>query len=684
MSLLDDVSIVVTPNGYKAGELYAVVPVPTEGTEEVVNGDFATDTNWTKAAGWTISGGSANSDGSQSAASGLVQSSVFTSGKRYKLSFNITSNGDVFKFWVNGSQNIFSTSLVDGLIEYIFIASATGSAYFESTSTFIGSISNVSVKEYTAADMDVTRATAATRVDENGLVNYAEIVGGEEVTCGDFSCAVPTDVWTTQTGWTFSGGTANANVSGSEYIYQNISMIIGTTYEVTYDIVSYTSGQIRIEVSSTETGLYRSSLGTFTEYLTPLTQTLNRPLFRNTAGGGFVGSIDNVSVKEVIRDNVPRIDYTGGGCPHILAEPQRKNLVTYSSDLTNAFYQLSGIEVVTESAISSPDGTSYGYTIVPTSATSSHYFNYDYTNLTVAIGVDVTYSIFIKPNGYNFIQIASSTGFASKFQNFELTGDGVIGTGDVDGKTIERIGDYYKISVTQVSITANPRFLLIPSPTALATRNPSFTGNGTDGVLGWGVQIEVGSYPTSLIPTSGSTVTRNQDQFTRDGIGSLINSTEGVLFVEMAALSDDGTDRKFSISDGTSSNVISIVYRPTSNQVRGAIITGGVNQVLLSFVVTDATAFNKIAFKWKAGDFALWVGGVQVVTSSSGSIPTGLNKISNDNGGGNFYMYSKVKQLQVYKTALTDEQLIQLTGESGTDFYESYAEMAAALNYTIQ
>ena len=33
MSLLDDVSIVVTPNGYKAGELYAVKPVPTEGAE---------------------------------------------------------------------------------------------------------------------------------------------------------------------------------------------------------------------------------------------------------------------------------------------------------------------------------------------------------------------------------------------------------------------------------------------------------------------------------------------------------------------------------------------------------------------------------------------------------------------------------------------------------------------------
>ena len=50
--------------------------------------------------------------------------------------------------------------------------------------------------------------------------------------------------------------------------------------------------------------------------------------------GTQTGTIDNVSVKEVTRDNVPRIDYTGGGCPHILAEPQRTNLVTYSEDFT--------------------------------------------------------------------------------------------------------------------------------------------------------------------------------------------------------------------------------------------------------------------------------------------------------------------------------------------------------------
>ena len=67
-----------------------------------------------------------------------------------------------------------------------------------------------------------------------------------------------------------------------------------------------------------------------------------------------------------------------------------------------------------------------------------------------------------------------------------------------------------------------------------------YTYRNTSGSTGtffqWGCQSEEGSYATSYIPTSGSTVTRNQDIFTRDGIGSLINSTEGVLFIEFKTL----------------------------------------------------------------------------------------------------------------------------------------------------
>ena len=78
------------------------------------------------------------------------------------------------KFDAGGANNqIFTTSgakeiLVINTSKFEFNAFNLG---------WIGTLDNVSVKEWTGADMDVTRATAATRVDENGLVNYAEIIG---------------------------------------------------------------------------------------------------------------------------------------------------------------------------------------------------------------------------------------------------------------------------------------------------------------------------------------------------------------------------------------------------------------------------------------------------------------------------------------------------------------------------
>ena len=91
MSLLDDVSIVVTPNGYKAGELYAVSPVPTEGAELVTNGDFATDSDWTKGTGWTISGGIANCDGSNGQS--LSEVGIYIANIYYKYTLNYCNCG---------------------------------------------------------------------------------------------------------------------------------------------------------------------------------------------------------------------------------------------------------------------------------------------------------------------------------------------------------------------------------------------------------------------------------------------------------------------------------------------------------------------------------------------------------------------------------------------------------------
>ena len=170
--------------------------------------------------------------------------------------------------------------------------------------------------------MDVTRATAATRVDENGLVNYAEVVSDTElVTNGDF--ATDSD-WTKGTGWTISGGTANANTSGNYInLYQNSVFTVGKAYKYEFTVSNYSQGDVRFTQSGVDISGLKSANGIYTGVF-----SASQTALYIQGVNSFIGSIDNVSVKEVTRDNVPRIDYTEGGCPHILAEPQRTNLRT--------------------------------------------------------------------------------------------------------------------------------------------------------------------------------------------------------------------------------------------------------------------------------------------------------------------------------------------------------------------
>ena len=641
MSLLDDVSIVVTPNAYKAGELYAVIPVPTEGAEEVIDGNFPTPNNNWNLTLFTIANNKLHciSDGTYSNA---IQSNVFTVGKKYKITFDITGHtlGEI-RVRPSG-QSPFFTANANGSYTFYYIAAYSQIAIERNNAACNMFLENLSVKEYTSADMDVTRATAATRVDENGLVNYAEVVTGSDiVTNGDF--ATDSD-WIKGTGWTISGGKANS-LNSSDSFYQASSFISGKFYKVSFDITNLSSGRVSYRVNSTEDYITENGTHTITWLYDG---SFNYIYF---LGDNFTGSIDNVSVKEVIRDNVPRIDYTGGGCPHILAEPQRTNIIPYSEDLSQ-WNLVSG--TITPNATVSPDGTQNADKVVFSS-------NGLDLKITVAVVAGQTYTISF------YIKLESGTGLQGRFYdnsngaNIEYYDY----TSQIQGTEWSRITR----SVTAPSGCIEMQIWLLATSSSLVTA--SF----------WGAQFELGSYPTSYIPTSGSSVTRNQDIFTRDGIGSLINSTEGVLFAEIAALANDGTFRNISLNNGTTGQAVRIYYRNQANKI--TVLIGSSSGASVTIDVTDTLSFNKIAISYKVNDVRVFVNGSLEGTITSVTMPVGLNELALDIANV-LPFFGKVKQLQVYDTALTDNQLIQLTGEAGTHFFESYAEMASALNYTIQ
>jgi hypothetical protein len=647
MSLLDDVSILITPNGYKAGTLHAAIPTPTEGAEILSQPvDLVTDF-LTNSGGvivdddtFTTSGGSLD---------GLRKQSFLTVGTRYKLTIegDTTSSG-----FTIGSLGGFGDEYGSGLGTFYFTALHSG-VWIRQGTAGTTNITSFTIKEVLvpSADMDVTRSTAATRVDENGLVNYAEIIGGEEVTDGSFPSG--TTSWADGTGVTLSLGKAELlnTPTYSFSLSQTLTeLTVGLTYLVSYEIDDYLSGQLRSRLGS-NLGATISDDGVYEELITAQSNAL---IFQ-TVGVSFTGSISNVSVKEVTRDNVPRIDYTGGGCPHILAEPQRTNLFNYSEDFSNwnTFRSL-----LTPNETTSPDGT-----------TNADLIEQDYPNtsvhgglnkqLAVTTGVEYTYSFFVKKKEYSWIELAESTTSAANVSTWFDVETGVVG--NVGAGSTAQIKDFgsgwYRCSISFTSTqTSNRNFILY-----LSKVNGSSVADIVGGVYIWGAQLEVGSYATSYIPTNGEAagVTRNQDIFTRDGIGSLINSTEGVLFVEMAALASDGTYRYVKLNDGTAANSVQIRYSNVSNNIQALVysssgLTPGL-QAYTSYTFTDATSFHKIAFRYKENEFTLFVDGSQVAQATSGIPPINLSSLNFSNFSG------KVKQLQVYDTALTDTQLAALT-----------------------
>ena len=208
---------------------------------------------------------------------------------------------------------------------------------------------------------------------------------------------------------------------------------------------------------------------------------------------------------------------------------------------------------------------------------------------------------------------------------------------------------------TLVGTGASNRVSLTFTPTA-GSLVLTVSGSCTNG------QLEIGSYATSYIPTTTSTVTRNQDLTSVSGVSSLIGQTEGVMFVESAALSNDLTTRAFSISDGTTSNRVLIIYSASSNQILTFVTSNGVQSNQIFYNITDTTQFAKIAIRYRVNDITLWVNGVKRGTDiTSQALPLSFNRLGFDNGANSAPYLTKTKSAQLYKTYLTDAEMASLT-----------------------
>ena len=174
-------------------------------------------------------------------------------------------------------------------------------------------------------------------------------------------------------------------------------------------------------------------------------------------------------------------------------------------------------------------------------------------------------------------------------------------------------------------------------------------------------QLEALSYATSYIPTSGQIASRLADKVTGAGDVTTFNSTEGVLYAEVAALADDGTNRYITLNSGFKNDSVRIYYNSLSqNQISIQVRSTDNVQAIYNYTLSDVRDFVKVAILYKLNEFKMYVNGSLVYTDTSGLTPIGLSELDFDSAGAESF-YGKVKSVITFNTALTDAELTCLT-----------------------
>ena len=174
-------------------------------------------------------------------------------------------------------------------------------------------------------------------------------------------------------------------------------------------------------------------------------------------------------------------------------------------------------------------------------------------------------------------------------------------------------------------------------------------------------QLEVGSYATSYIVTTTSARTRSGYTASETTASSSIGQTQGVMFVESAALFDDLATRHISISNGTTTNRLSLLYSNVSNRISATINAGGGTVATLNYDIADTTQFCKMAVRYSNTlGVSLWVNGVNRASSAATTLPISMNRFGFDNASSTSF-FGKVKNAGLYNTYLSDTEMVTLT-----------------------
>jgi len=465
--------------------------------------------------------------------------------------------------------------------------------------------------------------------------------------------------------------------------FANFDLINGTVTAGTYvgaNVQNYGNGWYRISI--TTTGLNTNCL----PFIWALDTALAGRAADSTSTGTSAYLLWGAQVVEgsfaldyfptTNRQDVPRIDFSNAdgtlsSCGRLLLEPQRTNLALYSEQFDNGAWTKAAVSV-SANTTTAPNGTLTADKIIPSSSNFAH--SIGQSGFTSAA---YTFSVYAKAGEETIISLWLRGN--SVRAEFNLS-SGTISNITVTSANITAVGNgWYRCSVYDAT----------PGTTAsvYGRGGGAYAGNDANGFFLWGAQLEAGTFVSTYIPTTTAAVTRIVDIAEKFGVGSLIGSPAGTIFLQVQILSLGYARSFISLQDASYATNSIRIETTTANrwriQIRNASTT------ILDQTVTTGSAFTtgnyKIAYAYDTttNGVAFYVNGVSLFTTTVASIPTACVNLFLGTRLAGVYdlnVSDSFDQALLFKTRLTNDQLEVLTSEG----YPTYALLAQSLNCVLQ
>ena len=368
------------------------------------------------------------------------------------------------------------------------------------------------------------------------------------------------------------------------------------------------------------------------------------------------GLIEEVGV------NVPRLDYSAGGCPVLLTEIESQNLITYSEDFSDSTWTKTAAgtglsPVVTNNYSISPDGNLNASRVVfdINSGTSSS----DLTQIQSP-------SFVMAANYSNSVWLKSNTGTNYNFSFLKANGN-------VTAITVTSSWQRFENSVLSNVTT---------TPFRLRLRGSESTSSYAD-ISIYGAQLEQQPAATSYIKSNtGSPTTREADLVNGAGSTATFNSLEHTIFIDLNSMFKSGLSSAISIvgSTGTvTDNRILIQKQTIDTQFIFQVRSGGATVATETFSNIDFSIKQKLAITVKENEVKYYRNGFLVATDTGTiPLPVSLGELTLTSGTTGSKLAASTKDIRYYNQVLTEAETLELMS------YDSFNEMASALQYTIK